>query len=251
MEFLRDGVTFVERVTFIIKLKYERAMKKTSIYDFIRHPSNPFTNSFAEKLLTDTRRRETRFVRKAGSTVTDKNGEIVKEGDLLLGYQKAVDNEQFVKVYVGALMMFHNLTKKGALLFTMVLKLVQKDALKVYLVPAEMTKLMKCSDSTYYRALVELLRSEMLARSDSSSIIYYINPAFVFNGNRITILHSYVRDRSSQPDPRKTPEDIDKNDFMLLPHKEFESEQLLRDGEAALREGRKEVSNVDEGSGSD
>lgn len=224
----------------------ESIMKHGSIYDFSKFPSNPYTDTFARRMLVDNRKRETKFVRKGGATVTDKHGEIIREGDLLLGHERVVDNEQFVKVYVGSLMMFHELSKKGALLFTMILKMLGKDSLQIYLVPSEMTSLMKCSDSTYYRALVDLLNAEMLARSDSSSIIYYVNPAFIYNGSRITILHSFIRDNQSPPDPRQGAEDIDHKDFMLTPNKDFDTDKVLEQGNEIINQQREDSKDDEE-----
>lgn len=209
--------------------------KRTKIRDFAKYDKNPFTEKWAMQMLVDRRKKETKFIHTHG-TVINKDAEVMKEGDLIMGRQRVVDNERFVKIYVGSLMLFNDLSSKAALLFTYMLKVLQKNDTRIYLVPEEMIALMGCSEATYYRAVVELLDSDMLARSDSSSIIYYINPAFIFNGDRMTIVQSFIKDKNSAAVGGI--ETVDKDNYIIQPHEAFDLDKPLELGEKSLGEDK-------------
>lgn len=211
----------------------ESLVRRTKINDFAKYEKNPYNDKWAMKVLVDNHKRETKFVHTHG-TVLNKDAEVIKEGDLILGRQRVVDNERFVKIYVGSLMLFNDLSRKAALLFTVMLKLLEKNASKIYLIPDEITDKMDCSEATYYRALVELLDAEMVARSDSSSIVYYINPAYMFNGDRMTIVQSFIKDRATAP--AGGVDDIDKDNFVITPNEAFDLDKPLELGEQSLGE---------------
>jgi len=204
-------------------------LEKSSVYDFAKYESNPYTDVWAKKMLVDNRLREKKYFKQSG-TLVDESGEVVQEGNLLIGVEKLVDKERFVKIYLGSLMMFNDLSKRAALLFTVILRHLEKNMTRVYLVPEEMMKEMRCSDSTYYRSIVELLDAEMLARSSGSNIIYYINPAFMFNGNRMTIVHHFVKDQKS-PEPDG---EVNKESYYVSPNEGFDDNSLAESGGKAL-----------------
>jgi len=197
---------YFERVSYIcfkfdfhigyLKFKIMSSSRKgLSVY--ARYRKNPFLREFIEKVGND--KREMRYARTDGIVVSP-HGEVLQDGDAILGYRKRVDRGRFIKIYAESLMMFHQLSKRAAMLFIVIMRALEKDQTIITMAPKQMMDIMDCSEPTYYRAVSELLDKRLIARSDYSTVIYFINPAFMFNGDRMTIVRSYEIDHSVEPD---------------------------------------------------
>ena len=170
-------------------------LKDLKVTEFPKHETNPFEESFALKVIDSGYDRTVSYVRKDGVVVSPE-GEVLSEGELIMGKEHRVDKERFIKVYVESLLLFTDLSKRAVMLFTQVLRRLEKGRTVVYMIPQELCGAMEISEPTYYRALSELLAANVLARHKSSSVMYFINPTYIFNGNRMTIVNRFIMDNA-------------------------------------------------------
>jgi hypothetical protein len=167
--------------------------KKKKISDYAKYDKNPYKKLWVRRVLERGRfGRKYKWIKRKGSFVNEK-GEVVDEGDLVIGSEYFVDRERFVKLYIGSLRLFAGLSVMGVRLFIEVMRRMERHREKVYLVPMDLCASMGgISRMTYYRALRELLEAEVLARYSGNPIIYYINPAYMFNGDRMVMMRRFV-----------------------------------------------------------
>ena len=119
--------------------------------------------------------------------------------------RKVVDKDQFIMLYISAFPALSNLTKSAKILYQYVLVKVNKEIgkdkilmnYKEYSMMVEKNGLIGISQATYYRALDELLTSEILFQSAITNQ-YFINIAYFFNGNRLRFIQDYDLMKSEQ-----------------------------------------------------
>lgn len=110
---------------------------------------------------------------------------------------KRVDGAQFVKLFTANIGLTFDLTSSGIKVFTVMMwavqnKAISKDEVDLDLLTLEAfheehkndTKPLALSESTYRRGLTELCKAQIIAKSLKLGR-YFINPNFVFNGDRI------------------------------------------------------------------
>lgn len=105
---------------------------------------------------------------------------------------KRVDSEQFVKLFTANIAMTFDLTSAGIKAFTVLLWVVQNQALSKDTVVLDLLMLedflkeqsLKLSHATFKRGLNELEKTKIIAKTMRKSF-YFINPNFVFNGDRV------------------------------------------------------------------
>lgn len=126
--------------------------------------------------------------------------EILGEGTAGFFKREVVDDEQFMKVYVGKLDAMFKLTKTGQHIFQIVWDQVQKnkDQDQVMLKPM-MAKLLnqKISERVFQKGVRELLEKKFIFMSPIDGL-YYINMSIFFNGNRIIAATEYIRSSAIQ-----------------------------------------------------
>lgn len=171
-------------------------MKMMKVHEFPKHDKNPFTDKFAMSVLDGKGNKVIKYARKDGQVISPQ-GEILSNGELILGREYKVDKQKFIKIYVESLMLFSDLSKRAIILFASVLQRLEKDQAVVFLVPSDLVRDMDVTEPTYYRALGELLNASVLARHSASSVIYFINPALIFNGDRMTLVNRYVMEEGA------------------------------------------------------
>ena len=128
--------------------------------------------------------------------ITNKRGDkalIVSEGGEVLapaGFYETieVDQTQFVKLYLGGVKMFNELSASGSKVFELVYKVMLKnpntDRISLH------SKVTKMAKTTFERGLTELLSKEVLYKSLYPAQ-YYINVNYLFNGNRLAFIKEY------------------------------------------------------------
>ena len=128
--------------------------------------------------------------------ITNKRGDkalIVSEhGEVLApaGFYETVevDQTQFVKLYLGGVKMFNELSASGSKVFELVYKVMLKnpntDRISLH------NKVTKMAKTTFERGLTELLSKEVLFKSVYPAQ-YYINVNYLFNGNRLAFIKEY------------------------------------------------------------
>ena len=126
--------------------------------------------------------------------VNSSTGEI--QGTHLTTYKK-VDGEQFIKLFTANIGLTFDLSAAGIKTFTVLCWVVQHNAITKDQVDLDTYTLndfieaygndkkpLKLSLATFRRGLTELCKSQIIAKSLKKGR-YFINPNFVFNGDRI------------------------------------------------------------------
>lgn len=132
-------------------------------------------------------------------SVYEQNTEELKSLTLDFCTKKIVDKDEFIKIYVHSFPVLSELKNSAKILYQYILYLVNKSvasdrlyvSYKDYLEKTEKNKfLVKVSQATFYNALNELLEKKLLFKSDLTNI-YFINIAYVFNGDRLRFITEY------------------------------------------------------------
>ena len=108
-----------------------------------------------------------------------------------------VDGEQFVKLFTANIALTFELSAQGIKAFTVLMWAIQHKALakdEIYLdthtreefieAHVEGKKPLRLSQPTFARGLSELTKAQIIAKTLRQGV-YWINPNFVFNGDRI------------------------------------------------------------------
>lgn len=155
-----------------------------------RHETNPFL----EDMVVPLKGRQvqlSRLGKDSNILVNQATGEEI--GTHVTTYRK-VDGEQFVKLFTANIGLTFDLTSPGIKAFTVLIWAVQNKAiskdelhldsyvLKDFLDTQE--KAISLSAATFKRGLSELVKAQIIARTIRPGR-YFINPNFVFNGDRI------------------------------------------------------------------
>jgi hypothetical protein len=156
------------------------------IYD--RNPSVPSPNGLP------TRMRPVKIANGNRAMIIGKDtGELLGDAHAAFFEMQAVDQGQFVKIYLAGIKNTAKLTKAGMQVFEIVYNQMRENPqtdkieLNVYLAKKFS---MEMSERTYQRGLRELLENEFLYRSPSADVVF-VNIMYMFNGNRITLAKSY------------------------------------------------------------
>lgn len=129
--------------------------------------------------------------------VAQESGVIIGKGAMGFMEETEVDAEEFVKLYLGGIRKYGELSKPGMLLFEYIyhqmsgLDAKDKDTVMLNLYFARKWK-PDLSERTYQRGLSELLAKQFLFRSTAADV-YYVNVRFMFNGDRLALVQSYRR----------------------------------------------------------
>lgn len=155
----------------------------------LRYETNPFISSLE---VTTSSKRVT--ISPMGIDdhvlVNQSTGEV--KGTNVVTYKK-VDNAEFVKLFSRNIALTFDLTSAGIKAFNILVWSVQNTAIQKDIVALDqyaLTDFLKTNNSlkmtlrTFQRGLVELETSKIIAKTLRKGF-YYINPNFVFNGDRI------------------------------------------------------------------
>jgi hypothetical protein len=140
--------------------------------------------------------------------ITDKDtGEVVSgiNSNIMFRRKQYVDNEQFVKLYNDQMKSIFNLSLSAIKVFGYIMfemqNLVNSDAvwfsLKGCMEFCEYT-----SHQMVYRGLSELLKKMIICKSDKPNQ-FWINPKYVFNGNRIIVFNEFITGNADYFDQTK------------------------------------------------
>jgi len=174
-----------------------------SIYD--RNPSVPGPGGIP------TRMRPVKIANGNRAMIIGKDtGELLGDAQAAFFEMQAVDQGQFVKIYLEGIKNTAKLTKAGMQVFEIVYNQMRENPqtdkieLNVYLAKKFSIEI---SERTYQRGLRELLENEFLYRSPSADV-YFVNIMYMFNGNRIILAKSYyLRDKPTQGELPLVPPD--------------------------------------------
>lgn len=161
--------------------------------------SNPFLQSGLVKPKTK------RITNKRGDLmVVGETGEIVAP---VAGFWQAeeVDAIKFVKLYVNGVRAFKDLTNAGTRVFEVLYLEVQKaiGQDRVYLSFTTLDPSVKnLSQATFTRGMRELIDKGFVAPTEAVAW-YWLNPDFMWNGDRLAFVREYRRKGGKFADPRQ------------------------------------------------
>ena len=175
----------------------------------IRHKTNPFIDGFT----VSTKKQKLRVSNSAQindeTWINNTTGELATTQ--LYTYRE-VDETQFVKLFTQNIALTFNLTSAGlkalnVLIYAVQYRAMNKDTiifnettLKDFLeIEAKKGNQFHLSLATFTRGVSELIKSSILARCERPGD-YFINPNFVFNGDRLLFVNA-IKKKSNLPTP--------------------------------------------------
>ena len=164
--------------------------------------------------------------------VTNKRGDMMlvnNEGEIqnqIAGFweSKQVDATKFVKLFVNGVKRLAELTSAGSKIFELLYLEMQKTPNKdtVYLSFTGLGRNEKTiSRSTFTRGISELIEKEFVASMPAVGW-YWVNPDFVWNGDRLRFVQEYTRDSNRKP---QTEDSLTGDLFENLPTTELKKDE--------------------------
>lgn len=95
------------------------------------------------------------------------------------------DSKSYAKLFNDNGDMIRQLSASGKALFLFIAINLRVNWDIVYLNMTDVCVWMACSNSTFYRAMDELLEKKIIARKLKSSLEYWVNPNIFYNGDRV------------------------------------------------------------------
>lgn len=161
----------------------------TSRRGAIRHKVNPFIAATS----TNTKVGVRKITSKGGDqmlVINKGTGEVVDGG---FWHTQEVDKSQFVKLFINGVKALKELTGAGTKVFELMYIRVQdsigKDLINLSFVDVEQN-LTPMSKATFNRGLTELIEKGFLAEGMAQGR-YFINPDFIWNGDRLTFVREF------------------------------------------------------------
>ena len=158
-----------------------------------RHKTNPFL----ENMVVPVKGRRVQLSRLGSEQnilINQATGEV--HGTHVTTF-KSVDSEQFVKLFTANIALTFDLKAPGIKAFSVLLWSVQNKALAKDEVPLDSIVLdefteahqskeppLRLSSATFLRGLAELVKAQIIAKTMRQGW-YFLNPNFIFNGDRI------------------------------------------------------------------
>jgi hypothetical protein len=172
-----------------------------------KHTHNPFISGAAANTKTGVKRISNRDGNRM-LVVSEQTGEIVAPA----GFWQAqeVDKSQFVKLYVNGVKALKDLTGAGTKVFELLYLEVQKNVGKdsVWLNYTMLDQdTVQISRTTFFKGMKELVEKGFIAESTTQSR-YFINPDFMWNGDRLAFVKEY-RLKRRKADPAQHQDTLD------------------------------------------
>lgn len=146
--------------------------------------------------------------------VSEQSGEIVAPAGFW--HTEEVDKTQFVKLYVNGVKAFKELTAAGTKVFELMYfelqKNIGKDLIHLSFAGIDQT-VSPIGQATFYRGMRELVDKGFLAEAMTTNA-YFVNPDYVWNGDRLAFVKEYRLKKNRSPTAR---DDLTADMFELLP----------------------------------
>lgn len=165
------------------------------VSEYQKNEENPFLKQAVEEVQKNVVKK----YKTAGSTdrrailqAYDPNtGEVLGHTQFIK--QIEVDEEKFAKVYLSNFSSFFDLQPSAIKVFGYILNQLLPNKDYFYFNREDCMKYTGYkSDTSVFKGLAMLLKSEIIARG-KTDYIYFINPLIFFNGNRISFTETYVK----------------------------------------------------------
>lgn len=157
------------------------------LYDTdLRHKKNPFIAGLDTAVVPGVRyiadAENSRFM-----VVSDSGKSIAQAG---FWEYKKVDKAQFLKLYLGGVKLFKQLSTAGSKVFEILYYVVMDnhDKDRIYLAyDKQFMERYQISDRHWLRGIAELLEKGFIAKT-SAKHFYYLNPDYIWNGDRLNFI---------------------------------------------------------------
>ena len=163
----------------------------------IRYESNPFMQNLTKQVLKktniQTRKTEIRSLKAENKAlVMGFSGEIDESAALYVQHN-AVEKKQFVKLFGAGIALMNDLDKSSTKLFIEILTYVQNNkGTDLIFINQSKTSL---SRPTFYKAINQLIEKKLIALGEAPGM-YWLNPIFLWNGNRLRFVQEFVKEES-------------------------------------------------------
>jgi len=109
-------------------------------------------------------------------------------------HAEEVDNTRFIKLYLSGVKGFAELSNAGVKVFSLLYDEMQKNINKdkVYLSFSNIDEALQISQATFTRGMKELINKKFLAPTLSVGW-YWLNPDYVWNGDRLAFVKQYYK----------------------------------------------------------
>ena len=205
--------------------------KEKTLADFQMHRENPFAKQTIVQMGNYLSTRQVvgknddeRSVLQA----VDGNGRLL--GQTVFMRTKTVDTETFAKVYQLGFQAFADLKPSVMKVFKHIINQLRPDRDMFNLYIEDIIEDTQLHKATIYRALGVLCDRQVIARG-RTEYEYYINPMYVFNGNRVTFITNWIN--SNMPD-YKTSQKTLKGTIQLMQQQGYLPKQLDMFDEAGI-----------------
>ncbi|EDY5539525.1 hypothetical protein GUD95_004725 [Salmonella enterica] len=175
----------------------------------IRYEENPFIEGMVVPV-KGQRVQLSRLGRDDNILVNQSTGEV--QGTHITTY-KRVDSEQFVKLFTANIALTFELGSAGIKAFSVLAWILQDRSISKDLVPLDkfvledflkaQEKKLALSQATFARGLAELEKAKIIAKHVRQGW-YFINPNFVFNGDRIAFSTVIERKKRTEQEQLET-----------------------------------------------
>lgn len=165
--------------------KPPKPAKRKGVREFQAYEKNP---AWAQ-LIVKTRNK-TVAVSQVGYTAHDPSTGEIKQGQAaFMGIRERVDKETFVKIFHQQAQTLAGLSQHGGKVFWYLMHATRINEDSIYFDTEDCMKFINYkSKNSVWLGLLDLLEKEILFKSTKQHI-YFINPAFLFNGDRLQGLH--------------------------------------------------------------
>lgn len=178
-----------------------------------RYKSNPFIGA----TIANTRSGSKKLYDTTGHkmmVVSGETGEILAPAGFWQ-YQE-VDKTQFVKLYINGVKAFKDLTNAGAKVFELLYIRLQENIGKDQILmsyPSVDQELTPIGRTTFYKGVTELVAKGFVAESVVPGV-FYVNPDYLWNGDRLAFVKEYRKGASPKSPPRIDPRQTDLLDHL-------------------------------------
>jgi predicted transcriptional regulator len=180
-------------------IKIIERMKKAEYPIF---KENPFVESAVSHVVRNQKSHTERFF---GSTTEWINQQTGAPAHLVMGVKKQIDTDAFTKVYHKSINEVLGIPERASVLLMYIATRLHMNKMEVDFDMADAMESLNKKHTAIYRALNDLLHFGILART-SKHYVYFINPKYIFNGNRFTIVREFVRKNGMDEQVEDTPQ---------------------------------------------
>lgn len=169
----------------------ELSKETARVMDFPENQENPFIPNLLIK-----RSKKNIIIAKTDKAIMSRETGEIEEDTIFIGTKKDLDKDQFVKIFHSHLQAIFDLSKSALKLFSYIASITEYGDKIIF-------NLENCkkytgynSKETIYRALAELLKADIIARSDASNL-FFINPQIFYKGDRIVLVSEYRKKKEN------------------------------------------------------